>query len=57
MAKSWPTSPRDSSLVEMSRSRRRLLEMFGQVQLEQHLRRRAEEQFRALAEKQPRGDC
>jgi|688.fasta_scaffold48155_5 signal transduction histidine kinase len=40
-------------LVEMSNSRRRLLEAFAKVQLEQDLRRRAQEQLRILAESSP----
>jgi len=40
-------------LVEMSNSRRRLLEAFAKVQLEQDLRRRAQEQLRMLAESSP----
>lgn len=40
-------------LVEISNSRRRLLEAFAKVQLEQDLRRRAQEQLRILAESSP----
>jgi two-component system sensor kinase FixL len=40
-------------LVEISNSRRRLLEAFAKVQLEQELRRRAQEQLRILAESSP----
>src|SRR5262245_46521232 len=40
-------------LVEMSNSRRRLLESFAKLQLEQELRRRAQEQLRILAESSP----
>ena len=40
-------------LVEMSNSRRRLLEAFAKVQLEKDLRRRAQEQLRILAESSP----
>lgn len=40
-------------LVEVSNNRRRLLESFARVQLEQKLRRRAEEQLRTLAESSP----
>lgn len=40
-------------LVEISNSRRRLLESFAKVQLEQELRRRAQEQLRILAESSP----
>ncbi len=40
-------------LVEMSYSRRRLIESFARVQLEQKLRRRAEEQLRTLADSSP----
>ncbi|MBM3773502.1 MAG: HAMP domain-containing histidine kinase [Acidimicrobiia bacterium] len=40
-------------LVEMSNSRRRLLELYAKVQLEQDLRRRAQEQLRILAESSP----
>ncbi|MGE0393369.1 MAG: ATP-binding protein [Vicinamibacterales bacterium] len=40
-------------LVEVSNNRRRLLDAFGQVQREQHLRRKAEEQLRIMAESSP----
>lgn len=40
-------------LVEMSYNRRRLIESFARLQLEQTLRRRAEEQLRTLAESSP----
>lgn len=40
-------------LAEMSYSRRRLIESFARVQLEQKLRRRAEEQLRTLADSSP----
>jgi two-component system, LuxR family, sensor kinase FixL len=40
-------------LVEMSNNRRRLLESFARVQLEQKLRRRAQDQLRILAESSP----
>jgi len=40
-------------LVEVSNNRRRLLETFAQIQEEQALRRRAEEQLRILAESSP----
>lgn len=42
-------------LVEMSNNRRRLLESFATVQLEQKLRRRAQEQLRTLADSSPAG--
>ncbi len=40
-------------LVEISNNRRRLLDNFAKLQLEQKLRRRAEEQLRTLAESSP----
>jgi len=40
-------------LVEVSNNRRRLLEAFARVQLEQKLRRQAEEQLRTLADSSP----
>jgi two-component system sensor kinase FixL len=40
-------------LVEMSNNRRRLLDSFARVQLEQKLRRRAQEQLRTLADSSP----
>lgn len=40
-------------LVEMSNNRRRLLEAFAKVQMEQTLRRRAQDQLRTLAESSP----
>jgi two-component system, LuxR family, sensor kinase FixL len=40
-------------VVEMSNNRRRMLEHYARVQLEQDLRRRAEEQLRILAESSP----
>lgn len=40
-------------LVEISNSRRRLLESFAKVQLEQELRRKAQEQLRILADSSP----
>lgn len=40
-------------LVEISNSRRRLLESYAKLQLEQELRRRAQEQLRILAESSP----
>lgn len=40
-------------LVEMSNNRRRLIESFAQLQLEQRLRRRAQEQLRILADSSP----
>lgn len=40
-------------LVEMSNNRRRLLDAFARVQLEQKLRRRAQEQLRTLADSSP----
>jgi two-component system sensor kinase FixL len=40
-------------LVEISNNRRRLIESFARVQLEQKLRRRAQEQLRILADSSP----
>ncbi len=40
-------------LVEMSNSRRRLLEAYAKLQFEQQLRRRAQEQLRTLVESSP----
>lgn len=40
-------------LVEVSNSRRRLIESFARVQLEQKLRRRAQEQLRIMADSSP----
>jgi two-component system sensor kinase FixL len=40
-------------VVEMSRNRRRVLQDYARIQLEQNLRRRAEEQLRLLVESSP----
>lgn len=42
-------------VVEMSNNRRRIIEHFARLKLEQDLRRRAEEQLRTLAESSPAG--
>lgn len=42
-------------VVEVSNNRRRLIEHYGRLKLEQELRRRAEEQLRILAESSPAG--